>query len=190
MMAQGGLVGRMVFDDIWFMGVFCLGSIILVVLKTYIFNIRMNMEKTLAIIKPSAFKTGLSGAMIDQIEKAGFTIDVIVSIRMSLELVKEFYDVHVARPFYDDLCAYMSSGTVLVMVLEKDNAVEDFRTLIGATDPAKAAPNTLRSQFGTSIDYNAIHGSDSLETASREIDFFFGGKQGCCQKKCDGCCGC
>lgn len=107
------------------------------------------------------------------IEEAGFKIVAMKKTRLSAERAGQFYEIHKARPFYNDLCAYMSSGAIVPMILEKNNAVEDFRSLIGATDPQKAATGTIRNLFAKSIEANAIHGSDSDENASLESDFFF-----------------
>lgn len=125
------------------------------------------------MIKPDAFKDGNSGAIIQHIEKAGFRIVAAKLTKLSAERAGQFYAVHAARPFYNDLCAYMSSGPIVAMILEKDNAVADFRQLIGATDPAKAEPGTIRNLFAKSIEANAIHGSDSDENAAIEGAFFF-----------------
>ena len=133
----------------------------------------MNELYTLAIIKPNAVKNHHAGSMIQQIEKANFTIRQLSLTHLSIAEAQAFYKIHEDKFFYHDLCTYMSSGAVIVMVLQKENAIQGFRDLIGNTDPKKASPNTLRSQFGTSIDHNAIHGSDSEATAKQEIDFFF-----------------
>jgi nucleoside-diphosphate kinase len=107
------------------------------------------------------------------IEEAGFKIIAMKKTRLSADLAGTFYEIHKARPFYGELCNYMSSGAIIPMILEKDNAVEDFRKLIGATDPKKAEPGTIRALFAKSIDANAIHGSDSDDNAAIEGDFFF-----------------
>jgi nucleoside-diphosphate kinase len=143
----------------------------------------MNKEQTLAIIKPKAMKNGHTGPIITMIEKAGFSIKAILHRQLTSSEAKDFYGVHAERFFYDDLCNYMTSGPVLVMLLEKENAIRDYRTLMGATNPEEAAPGTLRKLFGESIDYNAVHGSDAPETAACEIAFFFAPK-GCCQGSC------
>jgi nucleoside-diphosphate kinase len=127
------------------------------------------------MIKPDAVGAGNSGAIIKMIEEAGFKIVSMKKTRLSAERAGQFYEVHKARPFYNDLCTYMSSGAIIPMVLEKENAVEDFRALIGATDPQKAAPGTIRNLFAKSIEANAIHGSDSDENATIEANFFFSG---------------
>jgi nucleoside-diphosphate kinase len=125
------------------------------------------------MLKPDAVSANNSGAIIKMIEEAGFRIVAMKKTQLSAELAGQFYAVHKARPFYADLCTYMSSGPIVPMILEKENAVEDFRTLIGATDPQKAAPGTIRNLFAKSIDANAIHGSDSDENAAIEGSFFF-----------------
>lgn len=132
-------------------------------------------NKTFTMIKPDAVSAGNTGAIIKMIEEAGFRIVAMKKTRLSAERAGQFYEVHKARPFYNDLCTYMSSGPIVPMILEKDNAVEDFRMLIGATDPQKAAPGTIRNLFAKSIEANAIHGSDSDENAIIESNFFFSG---------------
>ncbi|MEQ9299906.1 MAG: nucleoside-diphosphate kinase [Cyclobacteriaceae bacterium] len=128
---------------------------------------------TFTMIKPDAFGAGNSGAIIKMIEEAGFSIKAMKLTQLSAERAGEFYEVHKERPFYADLCSYMSSGAIIPMILEKDNAVEDFRKLIGATDPTKADEGTIRKIFAKSIEANAIHGSDSDENALIEGSFFF-----------------
>jgi nucleoside-diphosphate kinase len=118
-------------------------------------------NRTFTMIKPDAVAANNTGAIIKIIEDAGFRIVAMKKTRLSKERAGEFYAVHKARPFYNDLCEYMSSGTIVPMILEKENAVEDFRKLIGATDPQKAEPGTIRNLFAKSIEANAIHGSDS-----------------------------
>lgn len=125
------------------------------------------------MLKPDAVGAGNTGAIIKRIEEAGFKIIAMKKTQLSAALAGQFYAIHKERPFYKDLCAYMSSGTIVPMILEKDNAVEDFRKLIGATDPKKAAPGTIRADFAESIEANAIHGSDSDENAAIEGSFFF-----------------
>jgi nucleoside-diphosphate kinase len=132
-------------------------------------------NKTFTMIKPDAVGAGNTGAIIKIIEEAGFRIISMKKTRLSEERAGQFYEIHKARPFYKDLCAYMSSGAIIPMILEKENAVEDFRALIGATDPQKAAPGTIRNLFAKSIEANAIHGSDSDENAAIEGNFFFSG---------------
>jgi nucleoside-diphosphate kinase len=130
-------------------------------------------NRTFTMIKPDAVGAGNTGAIIKMIEDAGFRVLAIKKTQLTKERAGQFYAVHKERPFYNDLCAYMSSGPIVPMILEKANAVEDFRTLIGATDPKKAAPGTIRNLFAKSIEANAIHGSDSDENAAIESNFFF-----------------
>ena len=130
-------------------------------------------NRTFTMLKPDATTAGNIGAIIKMIEEAGFRIVAMKKTRLSSELAGKFYEIHKARPFYGELVSYMSSGPIVPMILEKDNAVEDFRTLIGATDPKKAAPGTIRALFAKSIDANAIHGSDSDANADIEGNFFF-----------------
>ena len=125
------------------------------------------------MLKPDAVSASNIGAITKLIEEAGFKIVAMKKTLLTPERAGEFYAVHKERPFYKDLCKYMSSGPIVPMILEKDNAVEDFRKLIGATDPAKAAAGTIRNLFAKSIEANAIHGSDSDENATIEGNFFF-----------------
>lgn len=129
------------------------------------------------MIKPDAVAAGNTGAIIKMIEEAGFRIVAMKKTLLSPERAGQFYAVHSERGFFNDLCGYMSSGAIVPMILEKDNAVADFRKLIGATDPAKADAGTIRQLFATSIEANAIHGSDSDENAKIEGDFFFSGTE-------------
>lgn len=140
------------------------------------------MEKTIAIIKPDAVANKHSGQIINIIELNGFTISNMTKGQLAKEDAQEFYAVHKERPFYGELVDYMTSGSVIVMELEKENAIAEWRDLMGATNPAKANPGTIRRMFGTSIGSNAVHGSDSAETAAQEVEFFFGGcdEEGCC----------
>ena len=128
---------------------------------------------TFTMIKPDAIGAGNSGAIIKMIEDSGFKIIAMKYTRLSRERAEQFYMVHKERPFYNDLCDYMSSGNIIPMILEKDNAVEDFRKLIGATNPQEATEGTIRNLFAESIESNAIHGSDSDENAGIEGNFFF-----------------
>ena len=130
-------------------------------------------NKTFTMLKPDAVSASNSGAIIKLIEEAGFRIIAMKKTMLTPQRAGEFYTVHKDRPFYKDLCRYMSSGSIVPMILEKENAVEDFRKLIGATDPSKAAPGTIRNLFAKSIEANAIHGSDSDENAAIEGNFFF-----------------
>lgn len=125
------------------------------------------------MIKPDAVSAGNTGAITKMIEEAGFKIVAIKKTRLTKDRAGQFYAIHKERPFYNDLCTYMSSGPIVPMILEKENAVEDFRKLIGATDPQKAAPGTIRNLFAKSIEANAIHGSDSDANAEIEGNFFF-----------------
>ena len=134
----------------------------------------MTGTQTLAIIKPDAVSTGKLGPIIAHIEKAGFKIREARLVRMSRERAEAFYEVHRGRPFYEELVKFMSSGPCFPMALEKPDAVAAFRATIGATDPAEAAPGTIRKLFAESKGRNAVHGSDSDENAAREIGFFFG----------------
>ncbi|MEY3645845.1 MAG: hypothetical protein RL127_553 [Bacteroidota bacterium] len=133
----------------------------------------MPTNRTFTMIKPDAILDGFTGPIIQQIEEAGFKIIAMKKVHLSAEEAGKFYEVHSERPFYGELCAYMSSNSIIPMVLEKENAVEDFRALIGATDPAKAEEGTIRKRFARSLSSNAIHGSDSNENAAIEGAFFF-----------------
>ncbi|MFD1144766.1 nucleoside-diphosphate kinase [Larkinella insperata] len=135
----------------------------------------MTTNRTFTMIKPDAVAEGHSGAIIKIIEEAGFRIVAIKKVHLTKERAGQFYAVHQERPFYDGLTTYMSSGPIVPMILEKDNAVADFRKLIGATNPAQAEEGTIRKQFAKSMEANAIHGSDSDENAKIESDFFFAG---------------
>ncbi|MEI9934819.1 MAG: nucleoside-diphosphate kinase [Ferruginibacter sp.] len=130
-------------------------------------------NRTFTMIKPDATKKGHTGAILAQINAAGFRIAALKMLHLSKEKAGEFYAVHKERPFYEGLVEFMSSGPIAAAVLEKENAVEDFRQLIGATNPAQAAEGTIRKLYAASIGENAIHGSDSDENALIESDFFF-----------------
>jgi len=132
-------------------------------------------NRTFTMIKPDAFRAGHGGAILDRIIKEGYRIVALKLTRLTAERAGEFYAVHSARPFYGELVEFMSSGPIYAAILEKDNAVAEFRKLIGATDPAKAEANTIRKLFAASLGENAIHGSDSDENAKIEGDFFFSG---------------
>jgi nucleoside-diphosphate kinase len=127
------------------------------------------------MIKPDAVKAGHIGGILAQINEAGFRIKAMKMTKLSMEHAGQFYEVHKERPFYGELCEFMSSGHIVAAVLEKTNAVADFRTLIGATDPAKADEGTIRKKYATSVGENAVHGSDSDENALIEASFFFSG---------------
>lgn len=133
----------------------------------------MSVERTLAIIKPDAVRRNLTGEILSRIHRAGLQIVAIKSLRLSRAEAEGFYAVHRERPFFRDLTEFMSSGKVIVMVLEGENAILRWRDLMGATDPAKAAPGTIRREFGTSIQNNCTHGSDAPETAAFEVSYFF-----------------
>jgi nucleoside-diphosphate kinase len=130
-------------------------------------------DKTFTMIKPDAVAAGNSGAIVKIIEENGFKIRAMKYTRLSLERAGQFYEVHKDRPFYKDLCAYMSSGPIIPIILENENAVDSFRELIGATNPKEAAEGTIRNLYATSIEANAIHGSDSDDNAAIEGSFFF-----------------
>ena len=132
-----------------------------------------NFEQTLSIIKPDAVERNLSEEIKQEFKKNNFTILKEKKIKLEKQEAEKFYKVHQTKPFYNDLCAYLSSGPIIVMVLEKENAVLENRKLMGATDPAKAEEGTIRKKYGLSIDKNSVHGSDSVENAKIEIDFFF-----------------
>ncbi len=131
------------------------------------------LERTLAIIKPDAVASKHSGKIIDMLEESGFSIVGMKKIRLSKEEAEKFYIVHKERPFYNSLTTFMSEGPIIVMVLEKKNAIEDYRKLMGVTNPEDAEEGTIRKRFGTNIERNAVHGSDSKESANFEIPFFF-----------------
>jgi nucleoside-diphosphate kinase len=133
----------------------------------------MSTNRTFTMIKPDAFGAGNAGAILKMIEEDGFKLVAMKITRLTSEAAGKFYEVHQARPFYKDLCDYMSSGPIIAAILEKDNAVNDFRKLIGATNPADAAEGTIRKLYATSIEANAVHGSDSDENAAIEGGFFF-----------------
>jgi nucleoside-diphosphate kinase len=132
-------------------------------------------QRTFSIIKPDAVSKGYAGAILAEIEKAGFKLVSIRKQTISKDQAKGFYHVHAARPFFNDLCEFMSSGPIFLMVLEKENAIADLRKLMGATNPANAEDGTIRKKFAGSIQENAIHGSDAEETAAFEIGYWFGG---------------
>ncbi len=135
----------------------------------------MPIEKTFSIIKPEAVKNKISGKIISMFEDKGFTILAQKKICMTQEQARHFYAVHKDRPFYKDLVKFMTSGPVIVQVLEKENAIADNRSLMGATNPSEAAEGTIRKAYGTNVEANAVHGSDAPETAQDEIAFFFSG---------------
>jgi nucleoside-diphosphate kinase len=138
---------------------------------------KMAGNKTLTMIKPDAVRDGHIGAILNQITEAGFRISAMKLTQLSTADAQAFYAVHAERPFFGELVEFMTSGPIVAAVLEKDNAVEDFRTLIGATNPAEAAEGTIRARFAKSIGENAVHGSDSDENAQIEGDFHFAGRE-------------
>ncbi len=134
----------------------------------------MATNRTFTMIKPDAVANGHAGKILDQITQAGFKVVALKYTQLSNERAGDFYGIHRERPFFNDLVRFMTSGPIYAAILEKDNAIEDFRKLIGATDPQKADVGTIRNLFAKSIDANAIHGSDSDENAEIEGNFFFG----------------
>jgi nucleoside-diphosphate kinase len=132
-----------------------------------------NTEQTLSIIKPDAVERNLDNEIKEIFKNKGFSIIKEKKIQLEKNEAEKFYKVHETKPFYNDLCAYLSSGPIVVMVLEKQDAVKANRDLMGATNPKDAAENTIRKKYGISIDKNSVHGSDSIENAKIEIDFFF-----------------
>ena len=132
-------------------------------------------QRTFSIVKPDAVRNGHTGAILAEIQKAGFKFGAIKKQSISKEQAKGFYHVHAARPFFNDLCNFMSSGPLFLMVLEKENAIEDLRKLMGATNPANAEEGTIRKKFAGSIQENAIHGSDAQDTAAFEVSYWFAG---------------
>ena len=133
----------------------------------------MSLQRTLSIIRPDAVRRNLIGAILARLEQQGFTIVAAKMVRLSKEQAEGFYAEHQGKPFFEPLVAYMTSAPVLVSVLEKENAVQDYRTLMGATNPEAAAEGTIRRDFALSQRENSVHGSDSLESAAREIAYFF-----------------
>ena len=137
------------------------------------------IERTLTIVKPDAVARGVAGQIIARFERAGFKLLAVKLIHLTSEQAAGFYVVHKERPFYKSLCLFMSQGPCIVMVLEGDAVIAGLRELMGATDPAKAAPGTIRRDFATSIESNAVHGSDSPESAAFEIPYFFSALEIC-----------
>jgi nucleoside-diphosphate kinase len=135
----------------------------------------MYSDFTFSIIKPNAFRTGKTGPILAMINEAGFEISAMRIVKLTLPQAESFYSVHKEKPFFDGLIEFMTSGPVVVMILRHENAVDEFRKLIGATDPAKAEPGTIRKTFAVSVQMNAVHGSDSVENAIKEANFFFSG---------------
>ena len=132
-----------------------------------------NIEQTLSIIKPDAVERNLDNEIKEMFKNKGFSIVKEKKIQIEKSEAEKFYKVHETKPFYNDLCAYLSSGPIIVMIIEKENAVLDNRELMGATNPTDADEGTIRKKYGISIDKNSVHGSDSVENAKIEIDFFF-----------------
>ena len=135
----------------------------------------MAIERTLAIVKPDAFGRGLAAEIVSRIHQAGFKIAAIKSLRLTKKEAEGFYAVHAARPFFDELTDFMSSGKIVVLALEAEGAILKWRDTMGATDPAKAASGTIRRDLGTSIGNNCTHGSDAPDTAAFELGYFFAG---------------
>jgi nucleoside-diphosphate kinase len=133
----------------------------------------MNTDFTFSIIKPNAIRTGKTGPILAMINESGFEIIAMRMVRLTLTQAESFYAVHKGKPFFEGLVEFMTSGPVVVMILRHENAVEEFRRLIGATDPKKAEPGTIRKAFAISVQMNAVHGSDSVENAIIESNFFF-----------------
>jgi nucleoside-diphosphate kinase len=132
-------------------------------------------QRTFSIVKPDAVRNGHTGAILAAIDQAGFKIVALKKLSISLDQARGFYHVHQSKSFFGDLCAFMSSGPLVLMVLEKENAIADLRTLMGTTNPANAAEGTIRKRFAESIQENAIHGSDAEDTAAFEIAYWFAG---------------
>lgn len=139
----------------------------------------MAVERTLSIVKPDAVARNIIGEICKRLEAGGLSIVAARMLHLTREQAEAFYEVHRERPFFNDLCTFMTSGPVLVQVLEGDNAIARNREVMGATNPAEAAPGTIRADFAESIEANAVHGSDAAETAEREIAFFFSDEEIC-----------
>ena len=137
----------------------------------------MTTNRTFTMLKPDAIEKGYTGAILEKINAAGFRIVAMKQTQMTKNDAETFYDIHKSRPFFNDLVEYMTRGPIIAAILEKENAVEDFRTLIGATNPSEAADGTIRKAFATSISENAVHGSDSDENALIEGAFHFSGRE-------------
>jgi nucleoside-diphosphate kinase len=135
----------------------------------------MNSDITFSIIKPNAVRTGKTGPILAMINEGGFEIAAMRMVKLTLPQAESFYSVHRGKPFFEGLIEFMTSGPVVVMILRHENAIDEFRKLIGATDPNKAEPGTIRKTFGLSVQMNAVHGSDSVENAIIEANFFFSG---------------
>lgn len=137
----------------------------------------MTTNRTFTMIKPNAVASGHSGAILNMIEEAGFKIIALKMAKITNQRAGEFYGIHKGKPFFEDLCEYMSSGVIIAAILQKENAVADYRKLIGATDPTKAEEGTIRKKFAASMKMNAVHGADSDENAKIEGDFYFPGRE-------------
>jgi len=137
----------------------------------------MSKDFTFSIIKPNAVRTGKIGPILAMISESGFEIAAMRMVKLTLSQAESFYSIHKGKPFYEGLVEFMTSGPVVVMILKHENAVEQFRKLMGATDPSKAEPGTIRKTFGVSVQMNAVHGSDSIENAIIEANFFFSGTE-------------
>ena len=135
----------------------------------------MSSDFTFSIIKPNAVRTGKTGPILAMINEGGFEIVAMRMVKITYPQAESFYAVHKGKPFFEGLIEFMTSGPVVVMILRHEDAVDQFRQLIGATDPSKAEPGTIRKTFGVSVQMNAVHGSDSVENAIKEADFFFSG---------------
>jgi nucleoside-diphosphate kinase len=135
----------------------------------------MSLERTLSIIKPDAVEKHKIGAIVERLEKEGFKIVAMKQLHLTLGQARGFYAVHRERPFFEELTKFMSRGPIVVMALERENAIQKYRDVIGATDPKKAAEGTLRRSYGTDVGENALHGSDSPDTAQFEVSYFFAG---------------
>lgn len=133
----------------------------------------MKADFTFSIIKPNAVRTGKTGPILAMINEGGFRISALKMVQLTTQQAESFYSIHKGKPFYDDLVEFMTSGPVIVMILRHENAVEEYRKLMGSTDPDKAETGTIRKTFGVSVKMNAVHGSDSDENAVREAGFFF-----------------
>jgi nucleoside-diphosphate kinase len=135
----------------------------------------MPLQRTLSIIKPDAMEAGKAGAIIARLQEEGFAIQAMRQLQLTRQQAEGFYQVHRGKGFFEELVTFMSRGPIVVMALEAENAIEKYRSVIGATDPAKAAPGTVRKLYGTDVGENAVHGSDAPETAAVEIGYFFPG---------------
>jgi nucleoside-diphosphate kinase len=132
-----------------------------------------NNDFTFSIIKPNAVRTGKTGPILAMINEGGFELAAMRMVKMTISQAESFYSIHKGKPFFDELIEFMTSGPVVILILKHENAVDEFRKLIGATDPNKAEPGTIRKTFGVSVQMNAVHGSDSVDNAIKEANFFF-----------------